>query len=134
VAAEMKATTGRDPGEVYDGLAERYGYAVYRRIDVAAASADKEVLKRLSPEDVPGADLAGEPIIDVLTTAPANGAPIGGVKVVAEHGWFAPRPSGTEDVYKVYAESLTGEEHLERILSEARELVSGALSAARGPR
>jgi phosphoglucomutase len=133
VAAEMKATTGRDPGEVYDGLAERYGYAVYRRIDVAAASADKEVLKRLSPEDVPGADLAGEPIIDVLTT-PANGTPIGGVKVVAEHGWFAARPSGTEDVYKVYAESLTGEEHLERILSEAREFVSGAPSAARGLR
>jgi phosphoglucomutase len=127
VAAEMKATTRRDPGEVYD-----YGYAVYRRIDVAAASADKEVLKRLSPKDVPGADLAGEPIIDVLTTAPA--APIGGVKVIAEHGWFAARPSGTEGVYKVYAESPTGEQHLERILSEARELVSGALSAARDPR
>jgi phosphoglucomutase len=95
---------------------------------------DKAVLKRLSPEDVPGADLAGEPIIDVLTTAPANGAPMGGVKVVAEHGWFAARPSGAEDVYKVDAEGLTGDEYLECILSEACELVSGALSAARGPR
>ncbi len=130
LAAEMKARTGQDPGEVYAGLAERFGHAAYRRIDVAASAAEKDVLKRLSPEQVPSAELAGEPIADVLTEAPANGAPIGGLKVVAEHGWFAARPSGTEDVYKVYAESLRGEEHLERILAEAQEIVSAALSTA----
>jgi phosphoglucomutase len=86
------------------------------------------VLKRLSPEQVPAAELAGEPIVDVLTAAPGNGAPIGGLKVVTEHGWFAARPSGTEDVYKVYAESLWGEEHLERILSEAQDVVRAALA------
>jgi phosphoglucomutase len=130
LAAEMKATTGRDPGEVYTGLADRFGHAAYRRIDVAASAEEKQVLKALSPEQVPSSELAGEPIADVLTNAPGNGAPIGGLKVVAEHGWFAARPSGTEDVYKVYAESLTGEEHLERVLAEAQEIVAGALSSA----
>jgi phosphoglucomutase len=130
LAAEMKARTGEDPGEIYAGLAERFGHATYRRTDVAASKAEKDVLKALSPEQVPSSELAGEPIAEILTSAPANGAPIGGVKVVAEHGWFAARPSGTEDVYKVYAESLSGEEHLERILTEAREIVSAALSAA----
>jgi phosphoglucomutase len=129
LAAEMKARTGRDPGEVYEGLASRFGRAVYRRIDVPATKAEKAVLTRLSPGQVPSSELAGEPIADVLTTAPSNGVAIGGLKVVAEHGWFAARPSGTEDVYKVYAESLTGEEHLERILAEAQEIVSAALSA-----
>jgi phosphoglucomutase len=130
LAAEMKAATGQDPGEVYAGLTERFGRAVYRRTDVAASKAEKDVLKKLSSEQVPSGELAGEPIQEVLTTAPSGGAPIGGVKVVAEHGWFAARPSGTEDVYKVYAESLMGEAHLERILTEAREIVSGALSLA----
>jgi phosphoglucomutase len=133
LAAEMKATTGRDPGEIYAGLADRFGHAAYRRIDVAATPAEKDVLKKLSPEQVPGDELAGEPIRDVLTTAPGNDAPIGGLKVAAEHGWFAARPSGTEDVYKVYAESLTGEEHLERILSEAQQIVKDALERAGAP-
>jgi phosphoglucomutase len=127
LAAEMKATTGRDPGEVYAGLAERFGRAAYKRTDVAATAEQKDVLKQLSPEQVRGDQLAGEPIEDVLTDAPGNGAPIGGLKVVAEHGWFAARPSGTEDVYKVYAESLDGEERLERILGEAEQIVNAAL-------
>jgi phosphoglucomutase len=127
LAAEMTARTGRDPGEIYGSLAERFGNAVYRRVDVAATPEEKEVLKKLSPEQVEDAELAGEPILDKLTTAPGNGAPIGGLKVVAEHGWFAARPSGTEDVYKVYAESLDGEERLERILDEAQDIVKQAL-------
>jgi len=127
LAAEMAARTGRDPGETYAGLAERFGDAAYRRIDVAASAEDKDKLKRLSPEQVASSELAGEPILDKLTAAPGNGAAIGGLKVVAEHGWFAARPSGTEDVYKVYAESLDGEERLERILTEAQEIVDQAL-------
>ena len=127
LAAEMTARTGSDPGETYRSLAERFGDAVYRRIDVAATAEEKEILKKLSPEQVEDAELAGEPILDKLTTAPGNGAPIGGLKVVAEHGWFAARPSGTEDVYKVYAESLDGEERLERILDEAQDIVTQAL-------
>jgi phosphoglucomutase len=130
LAAEMKARTGRDPGEIYEGLASRFGRSVYKRIDVAATPAEKDVLKRLSPEQVPSSELAEDPITNVLTTAPANGAPIGGLKVVTARGWFAARPSGTEDVYKVYAESLVGEEHLQRILTEAQQIVSGALSTA----
>jgi phosphoglucomutase len=127
LAAEMKAKTGRDPGEIYAGLEEKFGHAVYRRIDVAATPEEKDVLKTLSPEQVESSELAGEPILDTLTAAPGNGAPIGGLKVVAEHGWFAARPSGTEDVYKVYAESLDGEERLERILDEAQDIVKQAL-------
>ena len=129
LAAEMKATTGKDPGEIYAGLAERFGRAAYTRTDVAASAEQKDVLKRLSPDQVQGEELAGEPIEAVLTEAPGNGAPIGGLKVVAEHGWFAARPSGTEDVYKVYAESLDGEERLERILGEAQEIVGRALES-----
>jgi phosphoglucomutase len=130
LAAEIKAVTGRDPGELYRSLTERFGEAVYKRIDVAAGPEDKDVLKRLDREQVTSDELAGEPITDVLTEAPGNGAPIGGVKVVAEHGWFAARPSGTEDVYKVYAESLRGSEHLERILEEAQQIVRDALERA----
>jgi phosphoglucomutase len=130
LAAEMKARTGRNPGKVYAQLAERFGAAAYRRIDVAASAEEKAVLKKLSPEQVRSSELAGDPITDVRTTAPANDAPIGGLKVATDNGWFAARPSGTEDVYKVYAESLKGEEHLERILEEAQELVSEALSSA----
>ena len=128
LAAEMKARDGRDPGEIYADLADRFGHAAYRRIDVAATPEEKDVLKKLSPEQVESDELAGEPIRDVLTEAPGNGAPIGGLKVVSEHGWFAARPSGTEDVYKVYAEGLDGEERLERILEEAQEIVKEALS------
>jgi phosphoglucomutase len=127
LAAEMKATTGKDPGEIYAELAERHGRAAYRRTDVAATAEQKDVLKQLSPEQVESDELAGEPIEAVLTDAPGNGAPIGGLKVVAEHGWFAARPSGTEDVYKVYAESLDGEERLERIVGEAEQIVGRAL-------
>ena len=123
----MKARTGEDPGEVYAGLTSRFGEAAYRRVDVAATPEQKDLLKRLSPEQVRSSELAGEPITDKLTTAPGNGAPIGGLKVVAASGWFAARPSGTEDVYKVYAESLQGPEHLERILEEAQEIVDQAL-------
>ena len=123
----MTAKTGKDPGETYQGLADRFGHAVYTRVDVAATPEEKDVLKRLSPEQVEDSELAGEPILDKLTSAPGNGAAIGGLKVVAEHGWFAARPSGTEDVYKVYAESLDGEERLERILDEARDIVKQAL-------
>jgi phosphoglucomutase len=128
LAAEMKARDGQDPGEVYAELADRFGHAAYRRIDVAATDQEKAVLKKLSPKQVSSDELAGEPIRDVLTEAPGNGAPLGGLKVTAEHGWFAARPSGTEDVYKVYAEGLDGEERLERILEEAQEIVKEALS------
>ena len=127
LAAEMKATTGKDPGEIYAELADRFGHAAYTRTDVAATAEEKAVLKQLSPEQVEGDELAGEPIEAKLTAAPGNDAPIGGLKVVAAHGWFAARPSGTEDVYKIYAESLEGEEHLERILNEARAIVGQAL-------
>jgi phosphoglucomutase len=130
VAAEMTARAGSDPGEVYRGLAERFGDPVYRRVDVGAMPAEKAALGRLSAEQVQAAELAGEPIVDVQTAAPGNGAPIGGVKVIAGNGWFAARPSGTEDVYKVYAESFLGAEHLERILAEAEGIVQGALAGA----
>jgi phosphoglucomutase len=128
LAAEMKARTGRDPGQVYDELAERFGRPVYRRADAPATPEQKAALSRLSPEQVTSSELAGEPITAILTRAPANDAPIGGLKVTTEHGWFAARPSGTEDIYKIYAESFLGEDHLERILEEAQDLVTTALS------
>jgi phosphoglucomutase len=131
LGAEMTARAGTDPGEVYRGLTERFGAPVYRRVDVAATPEEKEALGRLSAEQVKSDQLAGEPIQEVLTTAPGNGAPIGGVKVMAENGWFAARPSGTEDVYKTYAESFLGEDHLERILAEAESIVQDALQADR---
>ena len=127
LAAEMTARTGADPGELYRRLGERFGAPVYRRVDVAATPQDKAALGLLSAEQVGADQLAGEPILDVLTAAPGNGAPIGGVKVIAEHGWFAARPSGTEDVYKTYAESFLGPEHLEQILAEAEGIVHEAL-------
>jgi phosphoglucomutase len=129
LAAEMTARGGSDPGEVYLGLAERLGDPVYRRVDVAATPRDKAALAKLSAEQVGAGELAGEPILEVLTEAPGNGAPIGGVKVIAANGWFAARPSGTEDVYKTYAESFLGEDHLERILAEAERIVQDALRA-----
>ena len=128
LAAEMTARSGRDPGEAYRALTDRFGSPVYRRIDAPATPAQKAVLARLSPEQVSASELAGEPVTAILTRAPGNGAPIGGLKVITEHGWFAARPSGTEDVYKIYAESFTGDDHLERIIEEAQAVVGRALS------
>jgi phosphoglucomutase len=130
LAAELTARGGADPGEVYRRLAARLGAPAYRRVDVPATRREKAALAELSAEQVRLTELAGEPVVDVLTAAPGNGVPIGGVKVVAEHGWFAARPSGTEDVNKLYAESLLGAEHLERILVEAREVVEDAIAQA----
>jgi len=129
LAAELTATLGKDPGELYAELTHRLGAPVYRRVDARATPQQKDLLKRLSPHDVRTTQLAGEPIVHVLTTAPGNGAPIGGRKVTAANGWFAARPSGTEDTYKVYAESFLGEAHLERILEEAQALVSAAFTS-----
>ncbi|HEY0071021.1 MAG TPA: phosphoglucomutase (alpha-D-glucose-1,6-bisphosphate-dependent) [Chloroflexia bacterium] len=127
LAAEMTATTGKDPGVHYQEMAARLGTPYYTRIDAPATPEQKARLKKLSPGDVTASTLAGEPITVKLTRAPGNGAEIGGLKVVAENGWFAARPSGTEDVYKIYAESFLGQEHLDRIVEEARQIVSNAL-------
>ena len=130
LAAEIIATTGRTPSEHYADLAARFGDPAYARIDAPVSREEKAVLGRLSPEQVTATELAGEPITDTLTAAPGNGASIGGLKVSTASGWFAARPSGTEDVYKIYAESFQGPDHLTRIQSEARELVSEVLRTA----
>ena len=127
LAAEIAGRLGRDPGKLYDELASAFGRPVYDRIDAPATAEQKSALARLSPEDIRLTDLAGERITAVLTTAPGNGAPISGIKVVARSGWFAARPSGTESIYKIYAESFAGEGHLQRIIGEAREVVDAAL-------
>jgi phosphoglucomutase len=127
LAAEITARTGRDPGEHYRELEQRFGSPVYERIDAPATPEEKAVLKSLSPEQVTATELAGEAITARLTQAPGNGAAIGGLKVVTENGWFAARPSGTENIYKIYAESFRGAEHLARIQDEAREIVRQAL-------
>jgi phosphoglucomutase len=129
LAAEMTARTGSNPGVAYEALTSRFGAPAYRRVDAPATREQKASLAKLSPATVHATQLAGEPITAVLTRAPGNDAPIGGVKVTTEHGWFAARPSGTEDVYKVYAESFLGDEHLDRILEEAQAVVTGALAA-----
>ncbi|MEV4661873.1 phosphoglucomutase (alpha-D-glucose-1,6-bisphosphate-dependent) [Micromonospora echinofusca] len=128
LAAEIIATTGRTPSQHWTELAERFGAPAYARIDAPATREEKAVLGKLSPEQVTATELAGEPITATLTTAPGNDAPIGGLKVTTESGWFAARPSGTEDVYKIYAESFQGPEHLARIQTEAKELVSNVLA------
>ncbi len=130
LAAEITAKTGRDPGEHYQQLTERFGDPVYRRVDAAASREQKAVLKDLSPEQVTAGELAGEALTAKITHAPGNGAAIGGLKVVAENGWFAARPSGTEEIYKIYAESFRGDDHLARILEEAQEIVGAAFAAA----
>ncbi|MEU7773354.1 phosphoglucomutase (alpha-D-glucose-1,6-bisphosphate-dependent) [Micromonospora taraxaci] len=128
LASEILATTGRSPSEHWAELAERFGAPSYARIDAPATREQKAVLGKLSPEQVTATELAGEPITATLTTAPGNGAPIGGLKVSTESGWFAARPSGTEDVYKIYAESFQGPDHLKQIQEEAKNLVDQALT------
>ncbi|MFI6759976.1 phosphoglucomutase (alpha-D-glucose-1,6-bisphosphate-dependent) [Micromonospora sp. NPDC050417] len=130
LAAEIQASTGRSPSEHYADLVARFGEPAYARIDAPADRAQKAALSKLSPEQVTATELAGEPITATLTNAPGNGAPIGGLKVTTESGWFAARPSGTEDVYKIYAESFQGPEHLTRIQEEARALVTEVLDKA----
>ena len=130
LAAEISAVTGKDPGEHYRILAETFGEPVYERIDAPATPQQKAAFKTLSPESIRTATLAGEQIRSKLTHAPGNGASIGGLKVVAENGWFAARPSGTEDVYKIYAESFKGKDHLARIFEEAQAIVSTAFQSA----
>ncbi|MGO8991539.1 MAG: phosphoglucomutase (alpha-D-glucose-1,6-bisphosphate-dependent) [bacterium] len=130
LSAEITARMGRDPGEIYQELAREFGEPIYDRIDAPATPEQKKALERLSPEQVRFADLAGEKIKTLLTHAPGNGAAIGGIKVVAENGWFAARPSGTENIYKIYAESFRGEDHLRRVLGEAQTIVDEALKAA----
>lgn len=130
LAAEITAVTGRDPGELYQALTQEFGDPVYERIDAPATRDQKAALKDLSPEQVEAGELAGEPIVAKLTRAPGNDAPLGGLKVVTENGWFAARPSGTEDIYKIYAESFRGAEHLKSIQEEAQAIVSSAFRAA----
>jgi phosphoglucomutase len=132
LSAEMTAKMDRDPGEIYRELTRELGDPVYDRMEAPATAKQKEVLKNLSPQQVRQKDLAGEKIQSILTRAPGNDAPIDGIKVIAENGWFAARPSGTEDIYKIYAESFRGEEHLHRIQEEAQAIVSDAIAAAGG--
>jgi phosphoglucomutase len=129
LASEITAVTGRSPSQLYRGLTERYGAPVYARVDTPATREQKQALGRLSAEQVPAGELAGEKILATLTTAPGNGAPIGGLKVVTESGWFAARPSGTEDIYKLYAESFRGADHLAAIQEEARTIIARAIGA-----
>ena len=127
LAAEMTAVTGRDPGDLYRDLTRELGEPVYRRIDAPATPEQKSALARLSPEDVSAAELAGDRITAMATSAPAANAPIGGLKVMTASGWFAARPSGTEEVYKLYAESFKGEDHLRRILDDAQAMLGATL-------
>jgi phosphoglucomutase len=128
LASEITAVTGQTPSQLYAGLTDRYGAPAYARVDTPATREQKAALGRLSPAQVAASELAGEKILDALTTAPGNGAPIGGLKVVTESGWFAARPSGTEDVYKLYAESFRGPEHLAAIQEQAAAIIAAAIS------
>jgi phosphoglucomutase len=134
LAAEITARMGRDPGEIYSELTSQFGEPVYDRVEAPATPEQKAVLAKLSPQQVRSTDLAGEKIQTVLTCAPGNGAPIGGLKVIAPSGWFAARPSGTENIYKIYAESFRGADHLRLILEEAQAIVNDTLTAAAKPK
>jgi phosphoglucomutase len=130
LAAEITARTGKNPGEHYRELTAEFGIPYYTRIDAPATPEQKAKLEKLTPDAVKESDLAGEPITAKLTKAPGNHAPIGGLKVVAESGWFAARPSGTENIYKIYAESFKSQAHLNSILSEAQQMVNNALGSS----
>ena len=132
LAAEMTAVTGRDPGELYRGLADDLGDSAYERIDAPATPEQRAALERLSPQQLKLSELGGEPVTDVSTRAPGNDAPLGGLKVATRSGWFAVRPSGTEDVYKLYAESFRGPDHLHRIQAEAQALVEEIFAGSHG--
>jgi phosphoglucomutase len=131
LAAELTAKLGRDPGEVYRSLTSEFGEPFYDRVDAPASRAEKATLAKLSPAQVTAKQLAGAEIQAVLTRAPGNDMPIGGVKAVTKDGWFAARPSGTEDIYKIYAESFLGKPHLAQIVEEAQAMVTAALAAAK---
>ena len=131
LAAEITAVTGRDPGEMYKHLTDVHGVPFYQRIDAPATRQQKDLLKTATPDQLGLRTLAGEPVIATLTTAPGNGASFGGIKVVADNGWFAARPSGTEDVYKIYAESFRGEDHLRAVQRDAQDAISRLFSAAK---
>lgn len=128
LSAEITARTGRDPGELYGDLVREFGEPVYKRVEAPASAEQKKILAKISPEQIRSTDLAGEKIQSVLSHAPGNGAAIGGLKVIAKSGWFAARPSGTEDIYKIYGESFRGADHLARILEEAQAIVAEALA------
>lgn len=130
LAAEIIAVTGKDPGEHYNELEQKFGSPVYERLEAPASAEQKKILANLSPDDVEAETLAGEPVLAKLTNAPGNNASIGGLKVVTENGWFAARPSGTEDIYKIYTESFNGKSHLKQIQQEAQEIVSAAFKRA----
>jgi phosphoglucomutase len=128
LSAEITARTGKDPGEIYRDLTRELGDPVYERIDAPATPEQKSALARLSPSDIHATEVAGQPIGKILTAAPGDGAPIGGIKVIAKDGWFAARPSGTEQIYKIYSESFLGQDHLRRIEAEAQAIVSETLA------
>jgi phosphoglucomutase len=130
LSAEIMAETGRDPGELYRGLVGEFGESAYDRLDRPATPEQKKVLANLSPAQVRRTELAGEKILHMQVAAAGNGAPIGGLKVTTRHAWFAARPSGTENLYKIYAESFKGDDHLRRVVEEAQVIVNEALGAA----
>jgi phosphoglucomutase len=133
LAAEITARMGHDPGEIYRELTREFGEPAYDRVEAPATPEQKKLLAKLSPEQIKLTELAGEKIQTILTHAPGNGAPIGGLKAVTENGWFAARPSGTENIYKIYAESFRGPDHLRRILEEAQTIVNNTLAVGASP-